>query len=444
VAIEHGALTNLLRSMEREPGMSASDTLVSVTTLSFDIAALELFLPLMTGGRLVIATKEQVLDGYQLLKLLEQSQATVMQATPSGWRILLEAGWNGQPRLKVLCGGEALPRDLADSLLECSDHVWNVYGPTETTIWSSATRLDKQSGAVPIGPPIANTQFYVLDEHLNPVPVGVTGELFIGGAGLARGYWRKPELTAEKFLPSPFGAGRIYRTGDQARWLPDGHIELLGRTDFQVKVRGFRIELNEIESALATHSAVRDAVVVAVEIAPGDKRLAAWVDSALAKPPADLDEQLRSLLSAKLPEYMHPAVITVLPALPRTANGKIDRKSLPEPAFAGQKQKRSFTPAATPQQQKLAAIWAEVLKVDQVGITDSIFELGADSLLIFRISARANREGLSIQPAQIFQHRTIANLTTALAEVMTSGPDQVPAGQPISAVPRERFRRTKA
>jgi amino acid adenylation domain-containing protein len=444
VAIEHGALNNLLRSMEREPGLSSTDTLVSVTTLSFDIAALELFLPLLAGGRLVIATSEQVMDGFRLLNLLEQSHATVMQATPSGWRILLEAGWKGQPQLKVLCGGEALPRDLADSLLACSEQVWNVYGPTETTIWSSATRLEMQAGPVPIGPPIANTQFYVLDERLHPVPIGVTGELFIGGAGLARGYWNRPELTAEKFFPNPFGSGRIYRTGDQARWLRDGHVELLGRTDFQVKVRGFRIELNEIESALASHPAVRDAVVVAVEVAPGDKRLAAWVDSALAKPPADLDAQLRTLLTKMLPEYMHPAIITVLSALPRTANGKIDRKSLPEPAFASMKQKQRFTPPATPQQEKLAAIWADVLKLDRVGITDSIFELGADSLLIFRISARAGREGLPIQPAQIFQYRTIANLTSALGYAGTAGSDQVLASPSISAVAREKFRRTKA
>jgi len=444
VAIEHGALSNLLRSMEREPGLTGSDTLVSVTTLSFDIAALELFLPLMAGARLVIATKEQVLNGYQLLKVVEDSQATVMQATPAGWRIMLEAGWNGQPRLKVLCGGEALPRDLADSLMASSDEVWNVYGPTETTIWSSATRLGKKTGPIPIGPPIANTQFYVLDERMQPVPVGVTGELFIGGAGLARGYWHRPELTAEKFLSNPFGAGRIYRTGDEARWLRDGHVELLGRTDFQVKVRGFRIELGEIEAALASHPAVRDAVVTAVEVGPGDKRLAAWVDSTLAEPPVDLDAQLHSLLSAKLPEYMHPAVITVLPALPRTANGKIDRKSLPKPAFAGKTQERTFTPASTPQQEKLAAIWADVLKLDRVSITDSIFELGADSLLIFRISARAGREGLPIQPAQIFQHRTIANLSSVLGETRTEGSEHLPTGPAIPAVSREKFRRMKA
>ncbi|MGD0097335.1 MAG: amino acid adenylation domain-containing protein [Terracidiphilus sp.] len=444
VAIEHGALTNLLRSMEREPGLSATDTLVSVTTLSFDIAALELFLPLMTGARLVIASKEQVVDGFRLLELLEKSKATVMQATPSGWRILLEAGWKGWPQLKVLCGGEALARDLADSLMDRSKDVWNVYGPTETTIWSSATQLEKRTGPVPIGPPIANTQFYVLDERLKPVPVGVTGELYIGGAGLARGYWKRPELTAEKFLPNPFGGGRIYRTGDQARWLRDGHIEILGRTDFQVKVRGFRIELGEIEAVLASHPAVRDAVATAVEVSPGERRLAAWVDSASAEVPADLDAQLRALLTAKLPEYMHPAVITVLPALPRTANGKIDRKSLPQPAFGGRTNEREFIPATTPEQEKLAAIWADILKLDRVSITDSIFELGADSLLIFRISARAGQEGLPIRPAQIFQHRTIANLSSALGEGTIQSPDKSPAHPAIAAVPREKFRRTKA
>ena len=444
VAIEHGALTNLLRSMEREPGLRATDTLVSVTTISFDIAALELFLPLMVGARLVIATTVEVQDGFRLLGLLDQSEATVMQATPVGWRILLEAGWKGRPHLKVLCGGEALARDLADSLMDCSNDVWNVYGPTETTIWSSATRLEKREGPVPIGPPIANTQFYVLDDRLQPVPLGVTGELYIGGAGLARGYWNRPELTAAKFLPNPFGRGRIYRTGDHARWLEDGHIELLGRIDFQVKVRGFRIELGEIEAALASHPAVRDAVATAIHIRPGDSRLAAWVDSALAQPPADLEEQLRTLLTARLPEYMHPAIITVLPTLPRTDNGKIDRKSLPEAAFGGQTKARQFTPATTPQQEKLAAIWADVLKLDRVSITDSIFELGADSLLIFRISARAGQEGMSIHPAQIFQHRTIASLSNALAESRISSPEKTPSGPVIAAVSREKFRRTNA
>ncbi len=440
VAIEHGALSNLLLSMQREPGLTSNDTWVAVTTLSFDIAALELFLPLMTGARLVLATRDQVMDGNRLLRLLEQSQATVMQATPSGWRILLEAGWKGQPRLKVLCGGEALPRDLADTLVNFGDQVWNVYGPTETTIWSSAKQIFNSKGPVPIGQPIANTQFYVLDDRMNPVPIGVTGALYIGGAGLARGYWQRPELTEEVFVANPFGPGRIYRTGDLARRLADGNLELLGRSDFQVKIRGFRIELGEIETTLASHPDVRDAVVVAVEVGPGDKRLAAWVDTALPEPPTELRSQLQALLSSKLPGYMIPAVIHVLRALPRTSNGKIDRKSLPTPAFSTALSEKAFTPAETPQQKKLAEIWGDVLKLERVSITDSIFELGADSLLIFRISARAGREGLQVQPAQIFEHRTIANITAALEIPRATA---APSSSTITAVSRDRFKRPR-
>jgi hypothetical protein len=246
------------------------------------------------------------------------------------------------------------------------------------------------------------------------------------------------------FVPNPFGEGRMYRTGDEARWLADGHVELLGRKDFQVKVRGFRIELGEIEATLASHPAVRDAVVMAVEIAPGDKRLAAWIDSAVSSTSAGLEGQLHSLMLERLPEYMRPAAITVLSALPRTANGKIDRKALLAPGFLGKKQDRKFTPAVTPQQKKLAAIWAEILKLDRVSITDSIFELGADSLSIFRISARAGREGLPLQAAQIFQHRTIANLTSVLEAGGMEDSAQVSASITIPAVARDKFRRTKS
>lgn len=440
VAIEHGALTNLLRSMEQTPGLNASDTLVSVTTLSFDIAALELFLPLMAGARLVIATAEQARDGFGLLRLLEHSRATVMQATPVGWRILLEAGWQGQPDLKVLCGGEALPADLAETLCSYSRNVWNMYGPTETTIWSSATRVG--AGPVRLGPPIANTQFYVLNEKLRPVPIGVTGELCIGGSGLARSYWHRDELTSEKFVPNPSAAGRIYRTGDLARWRPDGTIELLGRTDYQVKVRGYRIELGEIETTLASHPAVRDVVVLAIDAGTGEKQLAAWVDSDLQPPPGDLAATLRALLAAKVPEYMVPSTISVLSILPRTPNGKIDRKNLPSPEMPKSSSPRTYTPPETPQQKKLAKIWADVLKLDQVSITDSIFELGADSLMIFRISARAKKEGLVIQPAQIFQMRTIADLVGALDKDRVGDLEPLVLGSTILPVSRDKYRRT--
>jgi acyl carrier protein len=317
-----------------------------------------------------------------------------------------------------------------------------MYGPTETTIWSSATRVG--AGPVRLGPPIANTQFYVLNEKLRPVPVGVTAELFIGGSGLARGYWHREDLTAEKFVQNPFGAGRIYRTGDLARWRPDGSIELLGRTDYQVKVRGYRIELGEVETALASHPAVRDAVVLAIDIGAGEKQLAAWVDSDVQPLPSDLSATLRALLATKVPEYMVPSTISVLSALTRTPNGKIDRKTLPSPMTSNTKASRAFTPAETPRQKKLAEIWADVLKLDKVSITDSIFELGADSLMIFRISARAKKEGLVIQPAQIFQMRTIADLACALDKDRAANLEPVALGSTILPVSREKFRRTRA
>jgi amino acid adenylation domain-containing protein len=440
VAIEHGALVNLLRSMERQPGLLSSDTWVSVTTLSFDIAALELFLPLMVGAKLVIATREQVQDGYQLLNLLEQSQATVLQSTPSTWRMLIEAGWNGPSRLKALCGGEALPRDLADSLLARAQEVWNLYGPTETTIWSSATRVEKQLGPVVIGPPIANTQFYLLDEHRQPVPPGVTGELYIGGAGLARGYWRRPELTEQKFVLSPFAPGRIYRTGDLGRWRDDGYIELLGRIDHQVKIRGYRIELGEIEAALAEHPAVRDAVVIAVDAGPSHKRLAAYVDSSLTDIPDNLPAQLHALLTTKLPDYMIPAVITPLHALPHTPNGKIDRKALPAPRFSGSGldgAERAATEHVRPRtswERQIAEIWERTLGLKNVSVRASFFDLGGHSLAAMRIVAKINKTysldfglatlftGKTIESmAELIQNRLAPNTTSSIVPMQTRG-----------------------
>jgi amino acid adenylation domain-containing protein len=452
VAIEHGALMNLLRSMEREPGLSREDALVAVTTLAFDIAGLELLLPLLVGARLVIANEEQVMDGYMLLQLLEQSKATALQATPGTWRMLIDAGWSRQLPLKVLCGGEALPRDLADQLIERSEQVWNVYGPTETTIWSSATRVTAGTGPLPIGPPIANTQFYVLDQHLQPVPIGVVGELYIGGRGLARGYWKRPELTAERFLPNPFVDGRIYKTGDLGRWRVDsngqGRIELLGRTDFQVKIRGYRIELGEIESALNRHPAVRESVVIAhtsQNTGVPITRLIAYVDAgSSAEHATALAADLVTMLAGTLPEYMLPSAILPLPQLPRSPNGKIDRKNLPNVEtflksglHAAQ---RPFTPPSTPQQKKLAEIWAEVLMLDRVSITDSIFELGADSLLIFRIAARSQKEGIYITAAQIFKHRTIQALSNELGNSSDRQVAAAKAAPRIAVAPRKTYR----
>ncbi len=331
VAIEHGALLNLLRSMQREPGLDANDVLVAITTLAFDIAGLELLLPLLTGAKLVVATDAEVLDGRLLLGLLERTKATTLQATPGAWRILIDAGWSKALPLKALCGGEGLPRELAEKLLDRAGEVWNVYGPTETTIWSSATRVTHGTSALRIGPPIANTQFYVLDQRKQPVPIGVTGELYIGGDGLARGYWNRPELTAEKFIQNPFGEGRIYATGDLGRWHDDGTIELLGRADFQVKIRGYRIELPEIEDAILKHPRVKEIVVIQSTAETGAPRLIGYIvadvngNEAATKLVAALPGQL----GMTLPEYMIPAGFVVLDQLPRTANGKIDRKASP-------------------------------------------------------------------------------------------------------------------
>ncbi|MBB5315458.1 hybrid non-ribosomal peptide synthetase/type I polyketide synthase [Tunturibacter empetritectus] len=452
VAVEQGALMNLLQSMEREPGLNRADVLVAVTTLAFDIAGLELLLPLLTGARLVIANEEEVADGYLLLQLLQRSKATVLQATPGTWRMLIDAGWSRELPLKVLCGGEALPRDLADQLVERSEQVWNVYGPTETTIWSSATRVTAGTGPLLIGPPIANTQFYVLDHRLHPVPVGVVGELYIGGTGLARGYWKRPDLTAERFLPNPFAKGRVYKTGDLGRWHVNaegqGQVELLGRTDFQVKIRGYRIELGEIEVALNRHPAVREAVVVAhtsKSAGAAITRLVAYVDAGnSAEHATALTADLLTMLAGTLPEYMIPAAILPLPQLPRSPNGKIDRKRLPDAETflkAGlHSAQRPFTAPATAEQKKLAEIWAEVLMLDRVSITDSIFELGADSLLIFRIAARSQKEGLNVTAAQIFKHRTILALSDRLGEQAETRSNTIKAAPRITVAPRKTYR----
>jgi len=278
VEISHSALVNFLLSMKREPGFTDVDTILAVTTLSFDIAALELYLPLITGGKLVIASREDSSDPARLLERMRDSQCTVMQATPATWRALVDAGWKGSATLRVLCGGESLPRDLARELLPRCAELWNMYGPTETTVWSTISRIASADKPIPIGRPIANTQVFILDANRSLTPPGVAGELYIGGAGLARGYLHRAELTQQRFVPSPFDDRvRLYRTGDLGRWLTDGTLYCLGRVDSQVKIRGFRIELGEIESVLAQHRAVRQAAVIARQEGLDEKRLVAYV-----------------------------------------------------------------------------------------------------------------------------------------------------------------------
>ena len=383
VQITHRALTNFLCSMQQDLTIGASDTLAAVTSLSFDIAGLELYLPLLTGARVVIVPRSVSADGGALVGLLHDRSATVMQATPTTWRLICEAGWTGAPEFQIWCGGEAMPRELAAQLVT-RGRVTNLYGPTETTIWSSLHVLAAVD-TIPIGHPIANTQLHILDERLELVPPGAVGELYIGGDGLARGYLGRPDLTAEKFLPNPFGMGRLYRTGDLARRLADGTIECLGRVDHQVKIRGFRIELGEIEAQLERHASVREGVVVVREDVPGDRRLVAYVVG--ATPVIDL-AVLRAHLREALPEYMVPSLYVVLEAIPLTPNGKIDRKALPAPE---QPRSGNYESPRTPIEERLAAIWASLLGVERIAVDDNFFELGGHSLLATQVLSRVRQ-----------------------------------------------------
>jgi amino acid adenylation domain-containing protein len=406
VAIEHAALTNLLRSMQHTPGLNASDTLVAITTLTFDIAALELLLPLVTGARLVIATEQQARTPNLLLELLQQSRATVLQATPGAWRALIDAGWSSNLPLKALCGGEALSRSLANLILDRTPELWNLYGPTETTIWSSVNRVHRGEEIPRLGNPVANTQFYVLDHSLEPIPTGVEGELFIGGAGVARGYWHNPSLTAESFLPNPFGAGRIYRTGDLVRRHEDGTLAFLGRADFQVKRNGFRIELGEIEAALERNSAVRQAVVlqrITDERTGSDagSRLLAYVetDEAHNTRPPTLDRILAAELERSLPEFMLPNAIVLLASLPRNTNGKIDRNALPNVLDraddsgirTAQTQPEEFLEPRDVVERQLTELWQTTLGIPRISLRASFFSLGVGSLAALRLITKMNR-----------------------------------------------------
>ncbi|MBU6346822.1 MAG: amino acid adenylation domain-containing protein, partial [Cyanobacteria bacterium REEB494] len=426
VMVPHGALTNFLCSMQKSPGIERTDRLLAITTLAFDIAGLELYLPLIAGARLIIASRAAVVDGKQLIHLLQQHEITLLQATPAGWQMLLASGWEGKRDLKALAGGEALPGSLAEALLPRTASLWNLYGPTETTIWST-TQLIHRPDAISIGRPIANTQIYVLDCLLQPRPIGVVGDLYIGGEGVARGYLNRPELTAERFIPNPFGPGRLYKTGDLARWLPDGNIEYLGRVDHQVKIRGFRIELGEIEAVLGSHPAVQTCVVVAREDAPGDKRLVAYlVEAAPGLLPTDTRERvaaLRSHLQSRLPDYMVPGAFVWLDALPLTPNGKVDRRALPAPESSVSSE--SHAAPRTASEQALAEIWQQVLRVDQVGVQDNFFGLGGHSLLATQVLSRI-RQQLSVElPLRaLFEAPTVEGLAAEVDKLRpASGAD---------------------
>ena len=435
VQVTRHALGNLLGSMHQRLGIDSGELLLAVTSLSFDIAALELYLPLISGGTVLLAGDTQASDAGELMRLLREHPVRSMQATPATWRMLIEAGWAaGQTRpLRLLCGGEALSADLASQLCARAETLWNVYGPTETTVWSTLQRVAPGEPGLPcIGRPIANTEACVLDARLNPVPPGVAGELYLGGDGLARGYRGRPDLTAERFVPNPFVPGaRLYRTGDVARQWPDGTLQCLGRGDRQIKLRGFRIELDEIESALSALDGVRQAAVVA--FGDEDKEIVAYAvaqDHDAAPTPATL----REALSRRLPAYMLPAHFVLLEALPLTPNAKVDRKALRRPQGAAGRVRHAAPSTAT--EALVANVWEELLGLPQVGRDDNFFHLGGHSLLAVRAMQRLRQLlGRELPLTLLFKAPTLAELARALTEDGAA----IPAS-PLLALRREGTR----
>jgi amino acid adenylation domain-containing protein len=410
VEVLRGGFANFLRSMAREPGLQEDDRFLAITTTTFDISGLELFGPLWVGATTVIVDRQTSMDPRLLGDLLASGRFTILQATPATWRMLVDAGWKGTRGLRMLCGGEALSRDLANRLLERGSELWNLYGPTETTIWSTLDRVSPGDERITIGRPLDRTRVYVLDPALGLVPPGVVGEIYIGGDGVARGYRGRPDLTAERFLPDLFGppGSRLYRTGDLGRLLEDGRFECLGRTDHQVKVRGFRIELGEIEAALRAVPGVREVVVAAEKRGTADPRLVAyWVGDAEREA---LYDRARSALAP----YMVPSAYARLEAFPLTTSGKIDRKALPSPD--------DVTPDATPAlvqrprddtEARIAALLADVLGIDSVGIDQDFFALGGTSLLAILARARLEQEfGLEVPLRAFFDSPTVASIAS--------------------------------
>ncbi|MCD0489814.1 amino acid adenylation domain-containing protein [Pedobacter sp. MC2016-14] len=433
VMIEHGNLFNLLLSMQRFPGITQKDTLLSLTTISFDISVLELFLPLTVGATLIITDAETTRDAEALHKIIKNRQVSFIQATPSTYKMMLAAGWKDKYNLKILCCGEQLPKDLAEKLVPKCTGLYNMYGPTETTIYSTGKLIKAEEDVITIGKPIDNTEVYILDDQLNRVEDGETGEICIAGDGLARGYFDRPELTAEKFPKISIAGGggqRLYRTGDLGKILPNGEIQCFGRIDHMVKVRGYRIELGEIEYALIQQEGVYEVVVVPWVSVTGDQRLAAYV--VLAAKDAEFDysalvQGWRLALRHLLPHYMVPNDFMVLDKLPLTENGKTDRKALPAPVI------RAYT-VATPElgvrtemENVLAEIWKQNLGIEEVGINDNFFELGGHSLTAVKVMVSIKKEtGKSLPLATLFRNPTIAALALMLeAESIPTGEDSL-------------------
>jgi amino acid adenylation domain-containing protein len=429
VAISHKSVSNLLLGIRSVLAIGAGIRFLGIASPGFDISVAEILLPLVSGATTILVRKETAQDATALARTISASQPHIVQATPTSLLLLLDSGWQGSDSLTVVSTGEALPRPLAGRLLGACGSVRDFYGPTETTIWSTVEHITDVNVCGSIGRPIANTQVYVLDQRGQPVPSGVPGELHIGGAGLARGYLNRPQLTAEKFVPNPFSSepgSRLYRTGDRCRWRADGHLEFLGRLDDQVKLRGFRIELEEIEAVLSQHPSVAQGVVVLREDRPGDKRLVAYCVAArsTALDVSTLTQHLRT----KLPDYMVPGSFVALAALPLTTSGKVDRRALPPPDDSRPDLESRYVAPRTPTEELLAEIWQEVLQRKLIGVHDNFFALGGHSLLATRIVSRVQQKlHVELPLRAIFMGPTIEGLALLLLEQQAAAvaPDEI-------------------
>ncbi|MFZ2753135.1 MAG: amino acid adenylation domain-containing protein [Lysobacteraceae bacterium] len=416
VEIRQRSAVNLIRSIAREPGLTDADTICAISTLSFDIALTELVVPLTVGARILLVDRDTVRDGLRLRKLVDTAPLTIMQATPATWRMLLDVGWGGRRDMRIISTGEALPRELADRLMPMARELWNLYGPTETTVYSALCRVQPGEGPIIVGRPVDNTRIHIVDRHMQLQPVGVPGELLIGGDGLAAGYRARPDLTAEKFIPDPFSAdpqARLYRTGDLAFWRTDGTVQVIGRIDHQVKLRGFRIELGEIETVLAQYPGMTQVVVHCREDRPGDQRLVAYFtqDGIRAT-----DAELRTHLKLALPDYMVPSAFVGLDGFPLTPNGKVDRRALPAPEAAAGVSDDLVAPR-TPEEETLVALWRELLNLPAVDVRANFFDLGGHSVLGTQMLSRIEYEyGIELSLRVLFEAPTLEQMAVRIVD----------------------------
>lgn len=414
VEICHGGLANVVQALNTELALSSTDTVLAITTTAFDISNLEFFLPLTRGASTYIVEQECARDGARLMQVMEESDATVMLGTPTLWHLLLEAGWQGDPKLQIISGGEVLPLLLGRTLAQMSKAVWNHYGPSETTICASTEKVEADAEKITIGSPLQNVYFYVLDSTLQPVLLGDTGEIYIGGVGVGRGYIKRDDLNETCFLPDPLRPGaRIYRTGDLGRELPDGRFEFAGRSDEQVKIRGFRIELKEIEEAIREYDGVHAVSVQAIEISFGDQRLVAYIQGLPAVDIARLKEFLRK----RLPSYMVPSEYVEIDALPITPNGKVDRAALKAIRLEPSTASRMILQPRDEMETGLKLIWEKLLKINPISIHDNFFELGGHSFLAAKLFAEIERKlGKKVPLSMLIENPTIETLAQCIRD----------------------------